>query len=170
MKFDFQSFIFAKYAKWIPIVLIFFISLLIIYEYASLLFAPNYTQVTEITEKNPQNNSKKDRSQDILKTSMFGVYVPNDLEGAQVKKSTLDVTVVGIMFSTKPEDSQVIIRTANEEEKSYKVGDSIPGGAAIKRIMANGVLVEHDGALESLGLPVDELKFEPQAKPLEQEE
>ena len=51
----------------------------------------------------------------------------------------------------------------------YKIGDKIPGGAIIKRIMAGGVLAERNGALESLSLPKNDLTFEPVAKPLQEE-
>ncbi|MFJ1267032.1 type II secretion system protein N [Legionella lytica] len=170
MKVDFHYLWSGKYAQWIAIALISFFSLLIIIEFFSLRFAPIQVQIVPEPGKGAIPAAQKDDSfNDILNSSLFGVYVSNDLSDGSVKKSMLNVTLVGILFAGTMENSQVIIRSANGEEKTYKIGDTIPGDAVIKRITANGVLVERQGALESLSLPKNELTFEPVAKPLKGE-
>ncbi|KTD52605.1 type II secretion system protein N [Legionella quateirensis] len=169
MKFDIHYLLSARYAKWIIISLISLFSMLIIIEFASILIP--YSKNSEASEKEttPSGGTKQDTFSDILNSSMFGVYVPNDLNEGNVKKSMLNVSLVGILFADKTDESQVIIRSSSGEEKTYKIGDKIPGGAVIKRIMAGGVLVERDGNLESLSLPKNDLTFEPVAKPLKEE-
>lgn len=169
MKFDIHYLFSAKYAKWIIISLISLFSLLIIFEYATLFFPRAHTPVLADSNKNLLAKTKTDSSDYILNSSLFGVYVPNDLNEDNVKKSMLNVTLVGILLGDKTEESQVIIRSAGGEENTYKIGDKIPGGALIKRIMAGGVLVERNGTLESLSLPKNDLTFEPVAKPLQEE-
>lgn len=100
-----------------------------------------------------------------LNTAFFGDYVPN-LNDAEVKQSMLDLTVVGIMFDNHEKLSHVIIRTAGGREQTFGVGDSLPGGAVIKRITPDGVLIRRNGSLERLNLPKSGLTFEPPAKPL----
>jgi general secretion pathway protein C len=167
MKFDLYYLLSAKYAQWIIMGLICLFSILILMEWSTLKFSA--VNVYTPPEKNILIRPKKNVSDSILRASLFGVYVPNDLNESSVKKSMLNVTLVGILFADKLNDSQVIIRAANGSEKAYKVGDSIPGDAVIKRIMAHGILVEHHGAMESLSLPKNELNFEPLAKPLQEE-
>ena len=169
MRFDLHYLLSAKYAQWIVIALISFLSLLIITEFASLRFSPLSTQEASEAAKPPSSVTKENTFKSILKSSLFGVYVSNDLNTSTVKKSLLNVTLVGILFADKLEDSQVIIRGSNGEERTYKVSDKIPGDAVIKRIMADGVLVEREGELESLSLPKNELTFEPVPKPLKGE-
>lgn len=169
MKFDLHYLVSGKYAQWFSFALIIFFSLLIIIECFSLRFSPLGMHAVTETTQNPPKIVKQDAFKSILNASLFGIYVSNDLNENSVKKSMLDVTLVGILFADKINDSQVIIRAAGGEEKTYRIGDSIPGDAMIKRIMANGVLVEHHGALESLSLPRSELTFEPVAKPLKEE-
>lgn len=169
MRFDFQYLLSAKYAQWITIALIFLFSVLIIGELFSLRFSPVTVQAIPETPKNKVVATKEDSVKSILKASLFGVYVSNDLNEQSVKKSMLNVTIVGILFADKIEDSQVIIRSSNNEEKTYKIGDKIPGDAVIKRIMAEGVLVEREGNIESLTLLKNELIFEPVAQPLKEE-
>lgn len=169
MKFDLHYLVSGKYAQWFSLALIIFFSLLIIIECSSLQLSPLSMHTVTETNQNPPKSVKQDAFKSILKASLFGVYVSNDLNENSVKKSMLDVTLVGILFADQMDDSQVIIGAAGGEEKTYRIGDSIPGDAVIKRIMANGVLVEHHGALESLSLPKNELTFEPVAKPLKEE-
>ncbi|MCW8398304.1 general secretion pathway protein GspC [Legionella sp. PATHC038] len=167
MKFDLHALFSAKYAQWIIIAFISLFSILIIAEYTQLIFSPIKIEAAHDVGKEvpiiPQQNS----FDAILHSSLFGVYVSNNL--SSIKKSMLNVTLVGILFANKLNNSQVIIRSATGEEKTYKLGDTIPGGAVIKRIMASGILVERNGTLESLSLPKNELIFEPVAKPLEGE-
>lgn len=167
MKFDFHVLFSGKYAQWISLSLIVVLSLLILVEYASLMFHPVENQSLPPVTKELQVTAKQNAFLDILNSSLFGVYISNNLSG--VKKSMLNVTLVGILFANKVNDSQVIIRSANGEEKTYKLEDIIPGGVTIKRIMADGVLVDRHGILESLSLPKNELNFEPVAEPLKED-
>lgn len=169
MKYDFHYLLSARYAKWIIISLITLFSLLIILSYATLFFPDTALQIPSSVEDKSLNNRKKESLDFILSSPLFGVYVSNDLNEDNVKKSMLNVNLVGVLLADKNEESQVIIQTANGEEKTYKIGDKIPGGALIKRIMAGGILVEHNGTLESLSLPKNDLIFEPVAKPLQEE-
>lgn len=105
----------------------------------------------------------------LFTRSLFGAYVPTNLADADIKQSMLDAEVVGVMFATKEEESQVIIRAGGGGQKTYVIGDVLPGGAIIKRITEKGVVVLHKGALESLSLPKNELIFEAPAKPLIEE-
>ena len=169
MKFDIHYLFTAKYAKWIIICIISLFSLLIIFEYSTFFFPLNQPPVEPSSESTLPNKAKEESFANILNSSLFGEYVPENLNEDNVKKSGLNVALVGILLGDKPEDSQVILRSVDGEEKTYKVTDKIPGEAVIKRIMAGGILVERNGTLESLSLPKNDLIFEPVAKPLKEE-
>ncbi|ERI48539.1 general secretion pathway protein C [Legionella pneumophila str. Leg01/20] len=169
MKFDIQFLFSANYAKWIIISLISLFGILIIFEWITLFYPLTSAKAAPVSNTKSIAGMREENLNYILNTSLFGVYVPADLNEDNVKQSMLNVTLVGILFADKIEESQVIIRSASGEEKTYNVGDKIPGGATIKRIMPGGVLVERDGTLESLSLPKNDLTFEPVAKPLKEE-
>ena len=101
-----------------------------------------------------------------LNKPFFGKYVPKNMNDADVKQSMLNFKVVGIMLASPEENSQVILHMAGGRDQSFRVGDTLPGGAMIKRITVDGVFVERKGELESLSFPKNELIFEVQAKPL----
>ncbi|WP_131781758.1 type II secretion system protein N [Legionella gresilensis] len=105
----------------------------------------------------------------IFTKPLFGDYIPV-INEVDIKESTLDVEIVGIMFSPNSGDSQVIIKDTAGEERTYIAGDTLPGGAVVKRINENSVVVLYNGSLESLSLPKIELLFNKPAKPLISEE
>ena len=96
----------------------------------------------------------------------FGNYIPTHINDAGVKESVLNVEVVGILFSNNTTDSQVILQMSSGQVQTFRVGDTLPGGALIQRITPEGVLIERMGVLESISLPKNELIFEAQPKPL----
>lgn len=165
MKLDILSLLSSKHAKWLITGLIVLFIILTISEYSTLMWSFSEPEPTS-SEEQIVAQSKNDSSESLLNSSLFGVYVSNDLNGDNVKKSMLDITLVGILLGNPVSDSQVIIRTSNGEEGNYKIYDKIPGGVVIKRIMPGGIIVEHNGSLESISLQKEELKFEPIAKPL----
>lgn len=170
MKLDMTYFLSSKHARWLIISLILVFSLLTLSEFIKLFWSfeeqESSSNNVQVVSHAPPKNSLEALSQSAL----FGVYVPNDLNSDNVKKSMLNITLVGILLGNTSENSQVIIRLADGEEKNFKVNDKIPGGALIKKIMAGGILVQHNGSLESVSLPKSELIFEPIAKPLKNED
>lgn len=169
MKFDVSYFLSSKNSKWIIVALFFLFLVLIISEYASLFVPALQVADSSVLERNVREPAKKNSFDALWSSSLFGVYVSNDLNGDNIKKSMIDVTLVGILLGNTMADSQVIIRSADGEERNYKVDDKIPGEVVIKRIMAGGILVEREGHLERLSLPKNDLTFEAVAKPLADE-
>jgi general secretion pathway protein C len=165
MKFDVHYFLSSKYFKQVIISAIVLFSALTLSEYYSL-YVSLTTSVSPSQAEQTTSMTQKETFSALLSSSLFGVYVSNDLTGDDVKQSMLQLNLVGILLGNTTEESQVIISSAEGEEKNYKLNDELPGGAVIKRIMANGILVERNGALESLSFPKNDLTFDPVAKPL----
>ncbi|MBA2650145.1 MAG: general secretion pathway protein GspC [Legionella sp.] len=170
MKFDPQLMFSTKYAGRTSTVLILLFLILILYQLASYFFANENAALLTPVSQNTQRPVKKESTDYLKNSSLFGVYVPENVNEVIIKKSMLDLTLVGILLANKVADSQVIIRSAGGTEKNYKLGDTLPGGVLLKRITSQGILVEHEGKLESITLPKDELLFEPVSKPLKEEE
>ncbi len=112
---------------------------------------------------------KEEKNHISVKVELFGDYVPSGVDAAGVKRSSLNVTVVGIFFDPNEKRSHVILELPGHQAKMFHVGDTVPGGAVIKRITPDGVLFMRDGAMESLSLPKNELFFSPPEKALKHE-
>lgn len=168
MKFDSSYLWSPKYAKWIMLSASMVLALLLLIELVSV-----YTFWRQINaplaEKTPVPavSGEKINVEDF-DTELFGTWLPPDMSSADVRESRLNLEVVSIMYSGNPDRSLAIIRS-DGEELHYKVGDTLPGRVVIKSIMPDGVLVEHNGALESLRLPEETLQFEPPPKPLNED-
>lgn len=121
----------------------------------------SHHQLTEAKNNLQQRSNMKGKAQPI-----FGDYVPKTIDDAEVKQSMLDMKVVGIMFAKNSKNSHVIIQTSSGQEQTFRIGDSLPGGAVIKGITPDGMLVMRNGSLESLSLPKARLIFEPPPEPL----
>jgi general secretion pathway protein C len=162
MKFDSSYFLSSRYAKIIIFSLVTIFALLILLEITSLFTFKRTFQVPLTLVTPPELATPVNKYE--LGFTLFGKYVPTDL--SEIKESKLNIEIVGILFAKDPKHSQVLIKTADGEEEAFMVGNNLPGNTVIKSIMANGILVEHNGTLESLSFPKNELSFEPAPKPL----
>ena len=103
-----------------------------------------------------------------LRLALFGDYRALDQGISPITDSKLRLKLVGILSAADPEHSQVIVRTENGQDAVLKVGDSISGSVAVlKTILPDGIVILHNGALERLSLPKNELRFEAPPKPLD---
>ncbi len=169
MRFNTVLLVFANAPKKFMAIIVFFIMLVLffcqlsfyLYYYPDthdkILLQDNKTKVINITAASP-----------LFTIPLFGT-VASALADMEIKPSSLDLEVAGILYSPNKKGSQVLIRAAGKEEQSYVIGDQLPGGAVIKQIKENEVLVLYRGALESLSLPKNDLLFDEPAKPLIQE-
>lgn len=167
MKFDWHYITSPRYAKWIITGLLVVLSLLILHAVVSVFLFSYPVENSQLQTPATLQTKNKEHH---LKNTLFGEYVPKDLDKAHVKKSMLNLQLVGILLSDPESESQAVIRLSNGEEKVYKTGDELPGDVVIKRIMSHGVLVEHSGGLESLSLPKDDVTMQPPPQPLNTEE
>lgn len=102
----------------------------------------------------------------ILKIAIFGDYIPDNLAEIEAKKSALHLKLVGIILSPDENQTEAIIQLQNHEEKVFRVGDTVPGGAVIKRINQDDLYMMRNGEVEYLYLPEKTLNFAPPASPL----
>jgi general secretion pathway protein C len=102
----------------------------------------------------------------LLNLDLFGKFVPKLLDKANITPSTLDIHVIGILFSSQKNESQVILKFANGKENIFKIGDIIHGGASIVEIYRDKVIISRDGVLESVKFSNHKLIFDDPPKPL----
>ncbi|GEM_PF-5509804 len=89
----------------------------------------------------------------IADLHLFGVYSANldNLPSTQLQL-TLEGTVVS---NEAPAQSYAMISAPNQPTKVYKVGDTLPGNATITRIAKHYVVLDDNGTLEKLALPIE---------------
>ncbi len=98
--------------------------------------------------------------EDVLKMPLFGEFLPEDLAGVELKNSTLHVKLLGVIYSEDEKKSEVILELQGGEERTYHVGDMLPGGAIIQRINQDEMYVSRNGGVEYLFLPEKGINLE----------
>lgn len=68
-------------------------------------------------------------------------------------KTALQLVLAGVLATPDPDHGQAILGPAVTSAKLYSTGASIPGGARLKSVYSDRVLLENNGAIEALYLP-----------------
>lgn len=92
------------------------------------------------------------RINELVSANLFGN--PNPVKVVQqAPKTTLDLTLQGILWASDPSLARAIIQSGKKKSELYSIGESIKGaGASIKEIRNGEVLLDRSGATESLPL------------------
>lgn len=89
---------------------------------------------------------------------LFGDYIPSSAQNsAEIPKTMLNLELIGILKASMPQNSQALIRVADNEEKLYFINDPLPGGAVLIRVLDNAILLKRNGKIERLTLPKEAL-------------
>lgn len=96
--------------------------------------------------------------QNLADLHLFGVYSTN-LES--LPTTQLQLVLEGtVVIVDAPTLSRALITAPGAPTKVYKVGDTLPGNATITRIAKQYVVLNDNGMLEKLALPINMLKNE----------
>src|SRR5579863_3666043 len=90
----------------------------------------------------------------IADRHLFGVTAVTS-GGQNAPDTTLALTLHGIVAGKNAQDSRALI-VANGDEEPYAVGASLPGGAVIRAIFPDRVMLDRNGRVEALRLPKSE--------------
>ena len=91
---------------------------------------------------------------DIASLHLFGQYQTHLTDLPQTR---LQLTLQGIEFSMVSKESRALISTADQPTQIYKMGDIVPGGATLRTILRDQVILSEHGQLARLNLPVPKL-------------
>lgn len=67
-------------------------------------------------------------------------------------ETKLNLVLSGVIASNRAEDEVAIIGPRGGREQGYAIGDRLPGGAVLKEIYEDRVILQHAGRLETLTL------------------
>jgi type II secretory pathway component PulC len=119
--------------------------LLAIWQFAETFITSGPT-VTTITQPAPAP------LQNLANLHLFGVYASNlDSLPATQLPFILEGTIV---FLDAPNQSRALVSSSSGPAKVYQVGSALPGNATITRIAKEYVVLNYNGSLEKLALPI----------------
>lgn len=90
----------------------------------------------------------------LVNAHLFGsAAVQASGDAASAPTTNLRLVLAGTLAGADPEQGWAIIGETAQSAKVYVTGASVPGGARLKAVYADRVILERGGALESLPLP-----------------
>ena len=111
------------------------------------------TTVSPTNNRLPPAQSASVLAQQIASKHLFGKA--NIVQGQAVNapETKLNLKLSGVIASPSVENALAFIAPGKSaREKAYKVGDNLPGGAILKAISGDRVLLEYRGRMETLTL------------------
>ncbi len=100
----------------------------------------------------PTSAARQPQAGTIADRHLFGTANQGGGNLNNAPDTTLALTLHGIVAGKNAKDSRALI-VANGDEEPYAVGAALPGGAVIRAIFPDRVLLERGGRVEALRLP-----------------
>lgn len=75
-------------------------------------------------------------------------------------ETRLSLTLKGILATSTQGEGRALIAAGSGEDKVYKVGESVSGGAVLHEVLVDKVILERDGRFETLTLPRDRMELD----------
>ncbi|WP_197026932.1 type II secretion system protein N [Methylomonas sp. 11b] len=95
---------------------------------------------------------------EIATWHLFGQSPESLSDKGAVAETQLKLKLLGIMFLSKnPENASGIIQADDGQQKKYRLGDELPGGAVLQAVEADRVLLKRGERQESLLLIKDSI-------------
>jgi general secretion pathway protein C len=91
----------------------------------------------------------------IANNHLFGSaqVQPQPGDASNAPQTSIPLVLTGIIAADNPENGLAIIGENAASAKVFAVGDTIPGGVKLHQVLGDRVILDRNGALESLVLP-----------------
>jgi len=99
-------------------------------------------------------------SREIVSRHLFGQAQAESAptNKTAIPETSLRLTLRGVMASSDPNTATAIVADPGGKEDFYTVGQDMPGGAVLKEVHAQHIVISRGGRFETLRLPEDSLK------------
>lgn len=141
---------------------------LVVYQLARLTWmlmpAPPQEQVQPVTATTPSTSADQSRvdASRIAGWHLFGqaAQTPSQQKNVPIDapETRLNLILRGVFSSDDDQRARAIIAAPNGEERSYRIGDTLPGNAELSEIYADRIILLRNGRHETLRLPKDQLE------------
>lgn len=156
--------------KRLPVIVTFMAVILLTHSVATLTWKLVPVPESTVTANNnirqkvsPQRMEPKDQpvATKISQLHLFGKFEKKKalpaptVDVAAAPETRLNLKLRGVFSSQNKEIARAIIADAKGQDESYAIGDEVPGGAILNDIFEDRVILERNGQLETLKLPIE---------------
>ncbi|TCV87642.1 MULTISPECIES: type II secretion system protein N [Methylomonas] len=146
----------GAYLRWLATTLAGVYLLVVLYLNLSAAVEPDATEPTAPAPTAAATQNTPVDLSEIGAWHLFGQSPDSESGGDAVAETQLQLKLLGIMFLSKePENASGIIQADDGQQKKYRLGDKLPGGAVLHAVEPDRVLLRHGERQESLLLKKD---------------
>jgi general secretion pathway protein C len=126
----------------------------------------NMAQPNRHATSQPRNAGEQPMAAKISHLHLFGKFEPKKVapppvvDVASAPETRLNLKLRGVFSSIDKSIARAIISDPKGDDDSYAIGDQVPGGALLNDILEDRVILERNGQLEVLKLPLEVLPGE----------
>ena len=129
--------------------------------------SPRSSNLNEMIKKPPARSTQTKITHDIAKFNLFGDTSQKPIKAIAIEKNLpktkLRLTLTGVLVNQT--DASALILGPNNQTEYYRINDELPGGATLKQVYPDRVIVNRSGRLENLyfveSKPLDIQRFAP---------
>jgi len=104
-----------------------------------------------LSDIGPVSNTKQQETSSVTATALFGTLTVEEQAFAKpTKKTTLKLTLKGVMPSLEMDNAMAIVATAGKKDEIFQVGDKIVAGVILKAVYSDHIILDRAGNAESL--------------------
>lgn len=107
-----------------------------------------------ISQENHRKREAKERSYNISSFKLFGdAQAPvkkQVIETEKLPETTLKLKLTGVLAGRDNLQASALIEGPDRQTRSYRVDEEVPGGATLKQVYSDRVVLERAGRLENL--------------------
>lgn len=100
-------------------------------------------------------------SRDVIARHIFGVVrnTAMDQADAVIPETSLTLQLRGVVASDDAEIAMAIVAGPDGKENYYTIGKELPGGAVLKEVHPQNIVISRGGRLETVRLPEDKINL-----------
>ncbi len=109
---------------------------------------------SKVSQENKRKEEAKERNYNIPSFKLFGdAQAPVKKETVETEKlpeTSLKLTLTGVLAGKDNLQASALIEGPDRQTRSYRVDEEVPGGATLKQVYPDRVVLERSGRLENL--------------------
>ena len=94
---------------------------------------------------------------DLARIQLFGTPAKNQssepVETRNLPKTNLQITLRGVMAGVGKTRTSALVEGPDKKTRAYHLGDTLPGNAKLKAVLADRIIISRNGHLENLFFP-----------------
>lgn len=117
-------------------------------------------QVAERQSESGNGTNADNQPPELDELTFFGVPGEEPSESVEraetLPETNLQLLLRGVMAGDAEQRDSALVEGPDGETEVYRVGDSLPGNASLREVRKRRIVIEREGALETLAFPENE--------------